>query len=41
MSQAKQAAGRRAAEFVTDGQTVGLGTGSTVFFTLQRLAVAL
>jgi len=38
MSQAKQAAGRRAAEFVTDGQTVGLGTGSTVFFTLQRLA---
>ncbi len=38
MSRAKQAAGRRAAEFVESGMTVGLGTGSTVFFTLERLA---
>ena len=37
MDQAKSAAGRRAAEFVQDGQTVGLGTGSTVRFTLERL----
>ena len=38
MTNAKQAAGRRAADLVQDGMTVGLGTGSTVFFTLQRLA---
>lgn len=38
MTNAKQAAGRRAADLVEDGMTVGLGTGSTVFFTLQRLA---
>jgi ribose 5-phosphate isomerase A len=38
LSHAKRAAGRRAAEFVEDGMTVGLGTGSTVFFTLERLA---
>ena len=38
MSKAKEAAGRRAAEFVEDGMAVGLGTGSTVFFTLQALA---
>lgn len=38
MSRAKEAAGRAAAEHVRDGMTVGLGTGSTVFFTLQRLA---
>lgn len=37
MSASKRAAGRRAAEFVSSGQTVGLGTGSTVFFTLERL----
>jgi ribose 5-phosphate isomerase A len=34
----KEVAGRRAAELVSDGMTLGLGTGSTVFFTLQRLA---
>ncbi len=34
----KEVAGRRAAEFVTDGMTVGLGTGSTVYFTLVQLA---
>lgn len=38
MSAAKQAAGARAAEFVQDGMCVGLGTGSTVLFVLQRLA---
>jgi ribose 5-phosphate isomerase A len=37
MSRSKEAAGRAAAEFVQDGMTVGLGTGSTVYFTLQRL----
>lgn len=34
----KEASGRRAAEFVEDGMTLGLGTGSTVHFTLVRLA---
>ncbi|MEL6904440.1 MAG: ribose-5-phosphate isomerase RpiA [Planctomycetota bacterium] len=34
----KRAAGRRAADYVESGQRVGLGTGSTVFFTLERLA---
>jgi len=37
MSRSKEAAGRAAAEFVRGGMTVGLGTGSTVHFTLQRL----
>jgi len=34
----KEIAGHRAAEMVEDGMTVGLGTGSTVHFTLERLA---
>ena len=34
----KRAAGRRAAELVASGQTLGLGTGSTVLFFLERLA---
>jgi len=34
---AKEAAGRAAAEHVRDGMVVGLGTGSTVLFTLERL----
>lgn len=38
MSRAKEAAGRAAAEHVRDGMTVGLGTGSTVHFVLERLA---
>lgn len=38
MSATKRAAGRAAADLVETGQTVGLGTGSTVFFTLERLA---
>jgi ribose 5-phosphate isomerase A len=34
----KEEAGRRAAEFVEGGMTLGLGTGSTVHFVLLRLA---
>ncbi len=34
----KRAAGHAAAELVRDGQRLGLGTGSTVEFVLQRLA---
>ncbi|MAF64977.1 MAG: ribose 5-phosphate isomerase A [Planctomycetes bacterium] len=34
----KEAAGRQAAELVESGMRVGLGTGSTVAFTLARLA---
>ncbi len=37
MSKAKEAAGRHAAGFVEEGMTVGLGTGSTVHFTLAAL----
>jgi len=38
MSGAKEAAGRVAAELVCDGMIVGLGTGSTVRFVLERLS---
>jgi len=38
MSKAKEISGRRAADMVTSGAVVGLGTGSTVYFTLVRLA---
>jgi ribose 5-phosphate isomerase A len=34
---AKEAAGRRAASYVADGMRVGLGTGSTVHFTIVAL----
>lgn len=34
----KENAGFRAAEYVKDGMTVGLGTGSTVAYTMDRLA---
>ena len=34
----KEIAGRRAAELVEDGMTLGLGTGSTVWFSLVRIA---
>jgi ribose 5-phosphate isomerase A len=34
---AKEAAGRQAADYVTDGMKVGLGTGSTVHFTIVAL----
>ena len=37
-TEGKRAAGYRAADEIRDGMTVGLGTGSTVFFTLERLA---
>lgn len=37
MSAAKRNAGYRAAEEVEDGMVVGLGTGSTVFFAMERL----
>jgi len=33
----KRAAGRRAAEMVEDGMVVGLGTGSTILFAMERL----
>jgi ribose 5-phosphate isomerase A len=36
-SRAKEAVGRRAAELVVDGMKVGLGTGSTVHFTIVAL----
>ena len=38
VASAKEAAGRRAADMVQTGTVVGLGTGSTVWFTLVRLA---
>jgi ribose 5-phosphate isomerase A len=36
---AKSAAGFQAADMVTDGMVIGLGTGSTVFFMIERLSV--
>lgn len=36
--QAKRAAGYRAAEMIKEGMVVGLGTGSTVYFTIERLS---
>ena len=33
----KKAAAERAVEFVNDGMTVGLGSGSTVFFAIKKL----
>ena len=38
MKDPKRIAGRRAADYVHDRMTLGLGTGSTVFFTLERIA---
>jgi ribose 5-phosphate isomerase A len=35
----KQAAGERAAELVSSGQVIGLGTGSTTVFAIRRLGV--
>ena len=37
MHNPKEVAGRRAAELVEDGMTIGLGTGSTVHYTLLAL----
>lgn len=38
LEQAKRAAGYRAADMIEEGMVVGLGTGSTVYFTIERLA---
>jgi ribose 5-phosphate isomerase A len=38
MSESKRAAGRCAADLVESGAIVGLGTGSTVYFVLERLS---
>jgi ribose 5-phosphate isomerase A len=38
LTAAKRAAGYEAAEMVKDGMVLGLGTGSTVFFALERLS---
>lgn len=38
LDRAKKLAGDRAAEMVEDGMVVGLGTGSTVFFAMERLS---
>ncbi len=38
MVNVKELAGRKAADLVESGMTVGLGTGSTVYFSLVRLA---
>jgi ribose 5-phosphate isomerase A len=35
----KQLAGERAVEYVKDGMVVGLGTGSTVYYTIKRLGM--
>jgi ribose 5-phosphate isomerase A len=35
----KRAAGYQAADMIEDGMVVGLGTGSTVYFMIERLAV--
>ncbi|MDO5844053.1 MAG: ribose-5-phosphate isomerase RpiA [Methanocorpusculum sp.] len=37
VTEAKKDAGYRAADMVEDGMIVGLGTGSTVFFAMERL----
>ena len=37
MSEAKRLAGEKACEYIRDGTVVGLGTGSTVFYTLKRI----
>jgi ribose 5-phosphate isomerase A len=38
LAQAKRAAGYRAADMIEEGMVVGLGTGSTVYFTIERLS---
>lgn len=37
MKNEKQIAGEKAAEFVKDGMVVGLGTGSTVLYTIKKI----
>jgi len=38
LTAAKSAAGYRAADLVEDGMVIGLGTGSTVFYMIERLS---
>lgn len=38
LGEAKRAAGYRAADMIEDGMVVGLGTGSTVYFAIERLS---
>ena len=38
LTAAKTAAGFRAADMVEDGTVIGLGTGSTVFYMIERLS---
>ncbi|RXE55528.1 ribose 5-phosphate isomerase [Methanoculleus taiwanensis] len=38
LAESKRIAGYRAADLVEDGTVIGLGTGSTVFFAMERLA---
>lgn len=38
LERAKRAAGYQAADMIEDGMVVGLGTGSTVYFTIERLS---
>jgi ribose 5-phosphate isomerase A len=38
LTAAKRAAGYKAAEMIEDGMVVGLGTGSTVYFMIERLS---
>jgi len=38
LEHAKRAAGYRAADMIEEGMVVGLGTGSTVYFTIERLS---
>ncbi len=37
MSEAKRLAGEKACGYIKDGMVVGLGTGSTVFYTLKKI----
>ncbi len=39
LASAKQEAGHKAADMVEDGSVVGLGTGSTVYYMIERLGV--
>lgn len=37
MEKSKRIAGEKAAEFIEDGMIVGLGTGSTVYYTIKKI----
>ena len=38
MSETKRLAGEKACEYIKDGTVVGLGTGSTVYYTLKKIS---